>query len=230
MLVSELKPSEEILGYLREREQVFLVACGGCAEVCQAGGEEVLATLRPTLEEANHHVVGTLSLPFLCNKALVGLRLSRRAHEVDEADSLLVAACGVGIQATAAVVDKPVHPASDTISLGAFQGVWPSEERCTRCGECILEYTGGVCPLTACAKGLLNGPCGGSHDGICEVEPEQPCGWQIVYERLKSQGRLDVLRLSKTHFKDYARMQPSKEIRSTTRWALEMGTEEDIGR
>ena len=225
MLVSQLKTSEEILGYLREGEQVFLVTCGGCAEVCQAGGEETLAILRPVLEGASHSVVGALSLPFLCNKALVGLRLARRVHEVDEADSLLVAACGVGIQAVAAVVDKPIHPASDTISLGAFQGVWPSEERCTRCGECILEYTGGVCPLTACAKGLLNGPCGGSHDGMCEVEPEQPCGWQIVYERLKRQDRLDLLSQSKTHFKDYARMRPPNKIRSTRMWALEEGKE-----
>ena len=92
MLVSQLKTSEEILGYLREGEQVFLVTCGGCAEVCQAGGEETLAILRPVLEGASHSVVGALSLPFLCNKALVGLRLARRVHEVDEADSLLVAA------------------------------------------------------------------------------------------------------------------------------------------
>ena len=105
MLVSELKPLEEVLGYLKEGERVFLLACGGCAEVCGTGGEEALLKLRPALEEAGHPLTGTLVLPFLCNKALVGFRLSRRREQVEAADVVIVASCGVGIQAVAQVLD-----------------------------------------------------------------------------------------------------------------------------
>ncbi len=225
MLISELKPKEELLGYLKEGERVFLVACGGCAEVCQAGGEEAITKLRPMLEEAGYPVVGAVSIPFLCNKALVGMRMARWAHAIEKADSVLVAACGVGIQAVAEVVDKPVHPASNTISLGAFQGVWPSEERCARCGECVLEYTGGICPLTACPKGLLHGPCGGSHQGECEVEPGRPCAWQRIYDRLAAVGRLDLLDQYKPP-KDRRKLDVPLSRRRTIFWALEVAEEE----
>jgi len=193
MLVSELKPTAEILGSLRPGERVFVLACGGCAEVCRAGGEEALAKLRTTLAMAGHPVVEGVALAFLCNKALVGLRLARWAAAMDEAASVLVASCGVGVQAVAGVVDLPVHPASNTVTFGEFQGVWPSGERCDRCGDCVLDHTGGICPVTTCPKELLHGPCGGAHGGECELEPGRPCGWQRIYDRLAQSGRLDLL-------------------------------------
>lgn len=193
MLVSELKPLEEVLGYLREGERVFLLACGGCAEVCGTGGEEAILVLRPALEGAGHPLTGTLVLPFLCNKALVGLRLLRRREEVEAADVVIVSSCGVGVQAVAQVLDRPVYPAANTITMGGLQGVWPAEERCARCGDCLLYYTGGICPHTVCPKGLLHGPCGGSQNGECELEPGRPCGWQRIYDRLEKLGRLDLL-------------------------------------
>ncbi len=226
MLVSELKPTEEILGYLRRGERVFLVSCGGCAEVCQAGGEKALSELRSLLTEAGHPVSGAMAIPFLCNKALVGIRLSRSRAEVEAADSVLVASCGVGIQAVAEVLPKPVFPAANTVTYGAFQGIWPAEERCARCGDCVLAYTGGICPLTTCPKGLLHGPCGGSHNGECEVEPGRPCGWQRIYDRLAEIGRLEL----------FARFRPPKDRRRqldvplsrrrSTFWALEHMEEE----
>ena len=91
------------------------------------------------------------------------------------------------------VLDKPVYPAANTVTMGGLQGVWPSEERCGRCGDCLLYYTGGICPHTACPKGLLHGPCGGSQNGECELEPGRPCGWQRIYDRLEALGRLDLL-------------------------------------
>jgi ferredoxin len=193
MLVSELKPAEEILASLRSGERVFVLSCGGCAEVCRAGGQEAVDELRARLAAGDHPVVAGVVLPFLCNKALVGLRLARWAEAMDEADSVLVASCGVGIQAVAEVVDLPVHPASNTITFGEFQGVWPSGERCNRCGDCVLDHTGGICPLTTCPKGLLHGPCGGSQGGECELEPGRSCGWQRIYDRLAERGRLDLL-------------------------------------
>ncbi|MFP4647279.1 MAG: methylenetetrahydrofolate reductase C-terminal domain-containing protein, partial [Candidatus Acetothermia bacterium] len=112
---------------------------------------------------------------------------------IEDSDSLLVATCGVGVQSVAKVVDKQVHPANDTVSMGDFHGTWPSEETCEQCGECLLEYTGGLCPLTVCTKDLLNGPCGGSYEGECEVEEGRPCGWELIYQRLKEVDRLDLL-------------------------------------
>lgn len=221
MLVSELKPRDEILGYLREGERVFLISCGGCAEVCEAGGEGAIEELRALLEGAGHPVAGSAVIPFLCNKALVGIRLSRLREGLEGADVLLVASCGIGVQGVAQVVPKPVLPASNTVAYGAFQGVWPSGERCARCGDCVLAYTGGICPLTTCPKGLLHGPCGGSHEGECEVEPGRPCGWQRIYDRLAEMGRLDL----------FARYRPPKDRRRqldvpvarrrSTFWALE---------
>jgi ferredoxin len=227
MLVSTLKPKEEILGYLRDGERVFLVACGGCAEVCEAGGEKALEELRSVLEASGHPVVGGKVLPFLCNKALVGIGLSRVSAKVEEAEALLVAACGVGVQTVAAVLEKPVFPASNTLTYGAFQGVWPSEERCARCGECILAYTGGICPLTVCPKGLLHGPCGGSYRGECEVERGRPCGWQRIYDRLEKIGRLDLF----VRFKPPKDRQKELDVplsrRKSIFWALEYIEEEE---
>jgi ferredoxin len=226
MLTSELKPKEEILGYLAEGERVFLVACSGCAEVCAAGGEEALRKLSTFLEDAGHQMAGGVSLPFLCNKALVGMRLSRFASLLDGADSVLVASCGVGIQAVAQVLKKPVHPASNTTTQGAFQGVWPSEERCARCGDCVLEWTGGICPLTVCPKGLLHGPCGGSHAGECEVEPGRPCGWQRIYDRLEELDRLDLLLRYKPPKDRRRALDVPLARRQSIFWALEVPLEE----
>jgi len=164
--------------------------------------------------------VGTAVIDFLCNKALVGLRLSRRLDELKAADCLVVSSCGVGVQATAAMVDKPCHPALNTISSAGFQGLWPSNERCAQCGECVLSYTGGICPVTTCAKGLLNGSCGGSHEGTCEVEKDRPCGWYLIYERLKSLGRLDDYKRL-LPVRDHKKMDLPLKHRSTIRWALE---------
>lgn len=221
MLVSELKPKEEILGYLRNGERVFLLSCGGCAEVCQASGEEAIRTPKPILQEAGHPLVGALVIPFLCNKAWVGLRLSRAQGEVEAADAVLVASCEVGTQAVAQVLPKPVFPASNTVAYGAFQGVWPAEERCARCGDCILAYTGGIYPLTTCPKGLLHGPCGGSHNGECEVEPGRPCGWQRIYDRLEEVGRLELFEQYRPPKNRRRQFDVPLVRRRSTLWALE---------
>ncbi|MGB9757676.1 MAG: methylenetetrahydrofolate reductase C-terminal domain-containing protein [Candidatus Bipolaricaulaceae bacterium] len=151
----------------------------------------------------------------------MGLRLSRLQQKVESADAVLVASCGVGVQAVAAVLEKPVFPASNTITYGAFQGVWPSEERCARCGDCVLAYTGGICPLTACPKGLLHGPCGGSYQGECEVERGRPCAWQRIYDRLEALGRLDLF----LRYKPPKDRQKERDVplsrRKSLFWALE---------
>ena len=220
MIVTEKKPITEILEFLGKEKHIFLLGCNGCAEVCETGGEPALLAMRGELENAGKIISGLVSIDFLCNKVLVSMRLSRHAEELSEADSLLVLTCGIGVQAVAQVLDKVVHPALNTISLGGFQGLWPSEERCDQCGECVLDLTGGICPVTSCAKGLLNGPCGGASEGKCEVDPEKDCGWDRIYRRLEKIGRMENLMIFRKP-RDYKKMIPSADLRRTSFYDME---------
>jgi len=221
MLISELKPQEEILGFLEGKENLFLVGCSGCAEVCETGGDAQVKWMEEELGKAGKKITGKVSVDFLCSKALAGVRLRRRIQEVDRADALLVMSCGIGVQAVAAIVDRPAYPAANTISLGGHQGVWRGEERCAQCGDCVLHLTGGICPVTFCSKGMLNGPCGGySSSGKCEVDTQMNCGWVMIYNRLKTLGQLDRFKQI-VEAKRYAKMRPPDTLRGTTFWAVE---------
>jgi hypothetical protein len=223
MLISEQKSMEEILGYLEGEGRVFLLGCNGCAQASQTGGPEQVQEMTGRLEAAGKAVTGSTVLDFLCERAQVKLGLIPFQGQVSAADSLLVLCCGVGAQATAASVDKVVHPGCNTISLGGSRGEWQGSERCLECGECMLEWTGGICPLTACTKSLLNGPCGGARDGKCEFQPEaRDCGWHLIYERLKKLDRLSLLRDAPPKIKQYSLMEPPKELRNTPRWSLDV--------
>ncbi len=221
MIVSEQKPLPEILQTLAGEQNIFLVGCKGCAEACHTGGETQVMEMKQKLEAEGKKITGSTVADFLCDKALVKFRLKAHEEEVIAADALLVMTCGLGVQATAAVVDKVTHPACNTINVGGSRGEWRGEERCLECGECLLEYTGGICPLTACTKSLINGPCGGAKNGKCEFEPDtRDCGWQLIYERLKKLDHLDKMRTILTA-KDWSKMRPPKNLRSTIMWALE---------
>jgi len=229
MLVTKRKPIEEIMGFLGEEKAVFLLGCDGCAAASGTGGEAEILELEKELTGRGIDVVGWKVIDFLCQKALVRTGLRPHADAVAEADSILVSTCGIGIQATATVAEMAVHPACDTISLGGIRGEWQGEERCAECGQCFLEFTGGICPLTACAKQLVNGPCGGAKDGRCEVEPDvRRCAWDVIYERLERQGRLDLLRSAPMQVKDHAKMRPPEELRGTRRWAIDIATREEV--
>jgi len=222
MNVSRTKPADEILSLLDGEKRVFVLGCGGCSVGCGTAGEPELAALAETLAGAGKEVVGRMMVDFLCNKALVGVRLGRRLDDVRRADALLVASCGVGVQAAANIVDIRCVPALDTVSLEGHQGTWPSKERCYQCGACSLGLTAGICPLTACAKSLVNGACGGTTaEGKCEVGDGRDCGWLLIYERLKALGRLDDY-LTYQDPKDHHNFTIPKELRTTIRWALEV--------
>lgn len=220
MLRSEQKPFEEIAGYLEGEKKVFILGCDGCAQSSQTGGMPQVLEMKERLEKEGKTVTGYSVIDFLCQKALVASRLRPLEDKVMEADSLLALTCGVGVQSVAAMVEKPVHPGCNTISLGGSRGEWQGSERCLECGDCLLHYTGGICPLTACSKGLRNGACGGASHGKCEVSPEKPCGWELIYERLKEIGRLDQLQTFIPP-KAWNKMRPRPEILSTSLWALE---------
>jgi hypothetical protein len=220
MLFTTNKPLDEILESMEGEKNVFLLACNGCAEACGTGGQKALDAIKGDLEKAGKAITGSCVVDFLCNKVLVAARLSQVIDRIRQADSILVLTCGIGVQAVSRVVAKPVHPADNTVSLGGLQGLWPSDERCAACGDCALDYTGGICPVTSCAKGLLNGPCGGPRDKMCEVDQEKECGWLKIYDRLKALGRLENLRkLYKA--RDHGKVLVSRQVRDTTAYDVE---------
>jgi hypothetical protein len=220
MIASEQKPLEEILEYLADERRVFILACDGCSAGCKVSTAEEVARLSDELSEHGKEITGCARSDFACNQAQVVSILARHLPEISAADGVLVLSCGVGIQSVAAAVEKRVHPGTNSVSLGGYAGLWRSEARCATCGDCLLDYTGGICPITACSKSLINGICGGSDGGKCEVRPDIECGWARIYERLESLGRTDLLRRS-PRMRDFKRMIPTAERRGTSLFALE---------
>jgi len=229
MNLTAAKPIEEILGSLEGDAKVLILACGGCPLGCETATPAQVDELSKKLQESGKEVTGVVTVDFACNKALVGIKLGRNADAVMAADSILVMSCGVGVQAVGNMVGKRVVPGMNTISQGgqrglAAQGIWPSSERCGECGDCLLAVTGGICPITTCSKSLVNGACGGTNDGKCEVSPDRDCGWFLIYQRLKELGRLDDLRkLNKP--RDFSKRDFPDAMRRTIRYALEVDEE-----
>ena len=190
MLITELKNKDVIKSQLVDK--VFVLVCHGCKEVYFP--EALTDELIKELEEAGI-VTGTLVTDYICNVENMKLRLSKHAAAIEAASTILVLSCGVGVQTVAAEYPaKRVVPGCDTYRLPGFQGVTPLQHDCRQCGECFLNLTGGICPLTACSKSLVNGQCGGAKDGKCEVDPNMECGWERIQKRLEKVGRLDALK------------------------------------
>lgn len=211
MIYSELKQFEEILGMLKERE-ISLLLCNGCAEVCKVSDEKSIEEIEKKLIEAGKEIKGKVRVDFLCSKILTTRKLKRHLKELNNSSAILVFSCGIGVQCTSKIIEKPVYPATNTIYLGGFQGLWPGEERCEECGTCYLGITGGICPVTFCTKGLVNGPCGGTNNGKCEIDPEKDCGWVLIYEKLKKIGKLEILKEYQNP-RNYKLLQPSSNLR-----------------
>jgi len=193
MLISKQKPLEEILSYLEGDKSIFLIGCKGCAEGWGSGGEKQVAEMKNTLREKGKTVTGSVVVDMLCDGTLTRLKLRAYKKEVAAADSIMVLTDGAGVQTVAEVVNKMVHPGCNTLSSGGAHAEWKEAERCLECGDCVLEFTGGLCPIARCSKHLLNGPCGGSQGGKCEVDPSIPCVWQQIVDHLAKLGRLDKL-------------------------------------
>lgn len=192
MIVAEMKPVKELIDRLAPYNRVYIVGCGGCVTVCQTGGEKaahelaLLFSLHWPEKRVGYDVVSRQCEPELVD----GLW-----EKTEEWDVVLSLACGVGVQLMAErLARKEVLPGLNTRFMGVTAGTGVFEERCLGCGDCLLEYTGGICPVARCAKSLLNGPCGGSQNGYCEVGGDRPCAWHQIYERLKERGQLDRLR------------------------------------
>ena len=190
MLITQLKDKESILALVTGK--AFVINCHGCKEV-HFPVEEV-AQLQKELAEAGK-LTGSITTDYICNPDNMKLRLQKHADEIAAADVVLVFSCGVGVQTVADhLSDKKVCACCDTVALPGFQGVTPLEYDCRQCGECYLNLTGGICPITACSKSLVNGQCGGAKNGKCEVDCNMDCGWERIHRRLAQIGRLDVLK------------------------------------
>ena len=193
MIVSTQKPFEEVLTALEGGSRVFIIGCAKCATVCKAGGEEEVFRMQEELAAAGKEVTGTIIIDETCHMLRTGRDLRSRKEQVEEADFLLVLSCGAGIQSVAEASDKKVVAGSDSKFLGNIRRFGQFEQRCSLCGDCRLNDTGGICPVTVCPKGMLNGPCGGMEDGTCEVDREKRCAWVTIYERLEKQERVGSL-------------------------------------
>lgn len=195
MIIAERKSLEEIRQLVGEAQKVLVVGCGTCVTVCFAGGAREAAITASSMRMATRLDGGQMDVhDVTVQRQCEWEYLDQIAEEVRDVDVVLSLGCGIGVQAMVEHFPQAwVVPGLNTSFLGlpTEQGVWA--ERCAACGDCILGLTGGICPIARCSKSLLNGPCGGSENGHCEIDPSIPCAWQLIYDRLSSMDRLDVL-------------------------------------
>ena len=193
MIMARPKPIEEIIDEIKDFNKVLIAGCDGCVTVCEAGGSKEVQVVASALrlyftKESKRMEIEETSLTRQCDKDY----LHQLLDTIDDYDAIVSLACGAGVQFMAEMYrKKPIFPGVDTCFIGVTEerGVWA--ERCQACGQCILASTGGICPISRCSKRMLNGPCGGSEKGKCEVSPDTDCGWHLIYERLKELGQLD---------------------------------------
>lgn len=195
MIIAEQKPLDELKALIGDAQKVAVVGCGTCVTVCFAGGAREAAIVASSLRMASKLDGAPKDVTdMVVQRQCEWEYLDPIADQVAAADVVLSLGCGIGVQAMVEHFPKAwVVPGLNTSFLGlpTEQGVWA--ERCAACGDCILGLTGGICPIARCSKSLLNGPCGGSEAGHCEIDPDIPCAWQLIYDRLTSMGKLDVL-------------------------------------
>jgi ferredoxin len=203
MIVAKQKPIEEIIEEVKDSKKLLIVGCNECVTVCEAGGKKEVAVLASALRmyfmnQGQEMKIDEITLERQCDHEY----LEEIRGSIDQYDAVLSLACGVGVQFMAEkYFNLPVLPGVDTCFMGVTEerGIWT--ERCQGCGQCVLAKTGGICPVSRCAKRLFNGPCGGSTKGHCEINKDLVCGWQLIIDRLKELGKLD----------DYETLTPIKD-------------------
>lgn len=192
MIVAERKNIKDILEIVKEHKDILVLGCGTCVTVCLAGGEREVSIISSALRIASKNVGLAIDFEELTiERQCDNIFIEMAAETIKRNDAVLSLGCGAGVQAIAErYPDKPIYAGLNTAFLGILEerGVWT--EKCAQCGECVLADFGGICPVTRCAKSMLNGPCGGSREDRCEISPDQPCAWQLIYTRLKDIDQL----------------------------------------
>lgn len=192
--ITKQKSLEEILSLLDGLERVFILGCGTCVTLCRTGGAPEVEDMTKRLRENGRIVMGSMVIPVACDE-ISHEALEQVRDALSQSQAILIMTCAFGVQTLAERrFQIPVIPALDTLFVGKERGLGRFDEICTQCGACILGETGGICPVTSCHKGLINGPCGGTKNGKCEIDPAKDCAWTLIYDRLKEQGRLDRMR------------------------------------
>lgn len=192
MIISSAKPFEEIMELLKDEDDIFIIGCNACAAKIHVGGEPEVIMMQQHLEEQGKRVAGYLVSSAACSVVSLD-SLIEKNPAIEQAKTILVMACGSGVSTISRVADLPVYPSNNTDSLGGRSQGEVLPELCAMCGNCTVYYFGGICPKGQCPKQLLNGPCGGSLEGKCEVDPQKDCVWGLIYRRLERIGRLDML-------------------------------------
>lgn len=196
MIVAQRKTIPDLLSIVEQHKKILLLGCGTCVTVCLAGGQREVSVIGSALRMAAklkkvELEVEELTIERQCDNVF----LEQAAEAMERNDALLSLGCGAGVQAMAErYTTKPVYAGLNTAFIGILEerGVWT--EKCAACGSCVLHQYGGICPVTRCAKHMLNGPCSGSREDRCEVSPQRPCAWQLIYQRLSNIGQLSRLK------------------------------------
>jgi hypothetical protein len=191
--ITQLKPQEEIDQLLSGFSRLFIIGCGTCVTLTHTGGEPEVKAMKEDLSQKGKLVTGNLIAPVACDN-LTGEMINEYREQIEQADALLIMTCAFGVQTLARQLKKIVIPALNTMFIGKETGPGQFNEICLQCGTCIIGETGGICPVTSCHKGLVNGPCGGTNNGKCEIDKAKECAWTMIYNRLSELGYLDSMR------------------------------------
>jgi len=196
MIIKEPKPLTSIIDSLKSYSRIFLVGCGECATTCKTGGEPEILKMKQDLEAQGKTVVGFCIPSAPCLAAKLKSELAKNLPALRQAEAVLVLSCGLGVQSFKDNdrLNLAVFPACNTIFGAVMDAKGDFYEKCSLCGECVLDLTGGVCPVTLCAKGLLNGPCGGMNKGKSEVDKDRDCAWVLIYKELEKKNKLASLK------------------------------------
>ena len=195
MIVTKKRELKDLMENIKNYSSFFLIGCSECASLCATGGEPELKAMKETLEADGRKVTGTFVAKTGCQVLGTKIELKQFKDELAQTDCILVMSCGAGTQTAVDLFkDKPVYPTNDSLFLGNMTRLQMFDQRCSLCGQCILDKTGGICPVTACPKGLLNGPCGGTNEGKCEVSSDIECAWVRIYNRMKNIDQLEDMK------------------------------------
>jgi len=192
MIITEKKPFLELLNSLKDFKKIFIIGCGECSTTCKTGGEKEVLELKEKLEAEGKEILGCVVPKAPCISAQIKQEFAKNIKSLKEVEVILVLSCGLGVQS---VKDnnrfgQKVIPGCNSLFIGVVDKEGNFLEKCSLCGDCLLDLTEGICPLTLCPKGILNGPCGGMDKGKCEVDKEKDCAWVLIYKEMERRNKI----------------------------------------
>jgi len=192
-VITKQKSFDEVKEQLTKFDRPFIIGCGTCTTMTKTGGIDQVLEMKERLQGLGKRVSGWTVIPTACDE-MTEVAMKENGRAIQNASCILAMTCALGVHRMGLYIRRPVIPALDTLFIAVEDSPGYFREVCAQCGQCILGETAGICPITACHKGLVNGPCGGTNNGRCEVDKEKDCAWTLIYERLKEQGRLELMR------------------------------------